>query len=143
MRVTLDAIDAEIGTQSAQQEGLTMTRRTLPRLRVALVIVASILLAFGIDAWWAGRQESQRTHTVLVGLQEEFAEQRAALAADLDRELVRKKRLEGMFQAIASGTPLAPGSGDTLLFDITYAPTFDPGSGRLDALDIVLNWAAR
>lgn len=114
-----------------------MTRRDLPWLRIAVegaVIVASILLAFGIDAWWASRQEAQRTHTILIGLREEFAEQRAALVADLDRELVRKKRLEGLFQAIASGTQLAPGTVDTLLFDVTYAPTFDPGSGRLHAL---------
>jgi hypothetical protein len=114
-----------------------MTRRDLPRLRIAVegaVIVASILLAFGIDAWWASRQEAQRSHTILEGLREEFVEHRTALAADLDGEVARKRRLERLFQAIGSNTQLAPATVDTLLFDVTYAPTFDPGSGRLQAL---------
>jgi hypothetical protein len=36
--------------------------RQFPSLRVlaeGVVIVGSILLAFGIDAWWEGRQERQ------------------------------------------------------------------------------------
>jgi len=33
-----------------------------------VVIVGSILLAFGIDAWWDGRQERERTLAAVAAL---------------------------------------------------------------------------
>jgi hypothetical protein len=38
----------------------------------AAVIVASILLAFGIDAWWEGRQDRQLEQSILSSLLDEF-----------------------------------------------------------------------
>jgi hypothetical protein len=43
-------------------------RARIPLLRVlveGLVIVASILLAFGIEAWWQGREEQEEAHDAL------------------------------------------------------------------------------
>ena len=37
-----------------------------------VVIVGSILLAFGIEAWWDGMQERAEEQVVLLALQEEF-----------------------------------------------------------------------
>ena len=52
----------------------------IPWLRVfveGVVIVGSILLAFGIDAWWEGRQEREREATYL-----------SALVAEVERNRV-------------------------------------------------------
>jgi hypothetical protein len=38
-----------------------------------VVIVASILLAFGLDAWWDATQQSRETADLLAALDEEFA----------------------------------------------------------------------
>ena len=45
-----------------------------------VVIVASILLAFGIEAWWAERQERQEEQRLLQNLHAEFAETRELFA---------------------------------------------------------------
>ncbi len=55
-------------------DGRLLTPR-IPWLRVfveGVVIVGSILLAFGIDAWWEGRQEREEEREVLEGLRVEF-----------------------------------------------------------------------
>ena len=54
----------------------TKLTRQIPWLRVFVegtVIVASILLAFGIDAWWEGRQEEVRASEHLAALLDDVA----------------------------------------------------------------------
>ena len=54
-------------------------RRAWTRVLIeGVVIIASILLAFGIDAWWEGRDEARREQRHLAALFAEF-EQNAAL----------------------------------------------------------------
>lgn len=50
-------------------------------------IVASILLAFSIDAWWDGRKDRLEEREILLGLEIEYADLRARLArwAELNR----------------------------------------------------------
>ncbi len=58
----------------------------IPWLRVfveGVVIVGSILLAFGIDAWWDGVQEREEERELLVGLRLEFLENREILRESL------------------------------------------------------------
>ena len=54
----------------------------------AAAIVASILLAFWIDAWWDGRKDTLEEHEILVGLKAEFVDLRSRLDqwANLNRE---------------------------------------------------------
>ena len=49
----------------------------------AATIVASILLAIAIDAWWQNRQVRVDEQEVLVGLRAEFAANRETLARHL------------------------------------------------------------
>lgn len=58
-----------------------------------IVIVGSILLAFGIDAWWDSRHEASRRAAVIEGLRSDFATARE----DLDR--VAAFHLEGRASA--------------------------------------------
>jgi hypothetical protein len=63
-------------------EFMTSTTHRIPWARVlaeGVVIVVSILLAFGIDAWWAKTQASEEERAILSGIQEEFGENREVL----------------------------------------------------------------
>ena len=56
--------------------------RTIPWLRVAiegLVIVSSILLAFGIDAWWSSRQVKVERALTLALLEDQMRSNREIL----------------------------------------------------------------
>jgi hypothetical protein len=49
----------------------------------AVAIVASILLAFSIDAWWGERQEFHETEKMVAALQVDFAQSREKLALSI------------------------------------------------------------
>lgn len=49
-----------------------------------LVIVVSILLAFGIEAWWQDNQDTNREIELLEGINSDFLENRNRLLAQLD-----------------------------------------------------------
>ena len=62
------------------------TTRSIPWLRVLIegvVIVGSILLAFGIDTWWEGRQERSQVRAELEALAAEVAEARGGSGPEL------------------------------------------------------------
>ena len=48
-------------------------------------IVASILLAFWIEAWWNEKQERQAELDYLIALQKDFSETRVSLENQIDR----------------------------------------------------------
>jgi len=61
--------------------------RRIPWLRVfveSFVIVVSILLAFGIDAWWDVRQQEEHFRTALAGLESGYAEHLRRIDANID-----------------------------------------------------------
>jgi hypothetical protein len=84
--------------------------RRIPWLRVCaegLVIVVSILLAFGLQAWWEGQTDRQTERTILMELH-------TALSADLellDRRLDRLRQIESrvgsLLAHLESGVPYA------------------------------------
>ena len=56
--------------------------KTIPWKRLvveAAAIVVSILLAFGIDAWWDARNDVVEEREILIGLEIEFVDLRARL----------------------------------------------------------------
>ena len=57
------------------------------------VIVGSILLVFGIEAWWDARQDSVHRAALLEDLEAEIASNRDALASNLGRQRLRSQRL--------------------------------------------------
>jgi len=73
-----------------------MTQQRVPWLRLSLegvVVVASILLAFGIDAWWDGRQAIRDEDELLVGLREEASANLALLRTYVDSLEMNRERL--------------------------------------------------
>lgn len=68
------------------------------------IIVASILVAFGLDAWWESRLQVEETAAQLATLHDEFTANREDLA-------VLRNRLEGLRVAVVSLLPrISPGA---------------------------------
>jgi hypothetical protein len=83
--------------------------RRVPSLRVVvegLVIVGSILLAFGIQAWWDGRQEEERIRNHLLAIASEVEGARATLQVSIDQRQHRTAAIHSLL--LAMGAPEAP-----------------------------------
>ena len=101
----------------------------------ALAIVASILLAFAIDAWWANVQERGFEHEILLSLQEEFQDHRD----ELEQQRITHTSLLGAVLSLISfaNTGVYDDSQfsiDRQMFLLRVPVTTDFGSGVRDAL---------
>ena len=77
------------------------TERSIPWSRViveGVVIVVSILLAFGIDAWWSRLQEAEELQQTLGSLEAAFVENVEGIDEQLDRSDEFRERLETFFE---------------------------------------------
>ncbi len=101
-----------------------MTRyQETPWLRIgaeAVVIVVSILLAFAIDAWWAGQQDREEEQVLLRALKEE-----AQYNLDqIDTELLYRRAVSEaaimLLNASAGDVELEPAELDQLLGSATW-----------------------
>jgi hypothetical protein len=99
-----------------------------------VAIVASILLAFAIDAWWDEWQEGREAQRILVDLREEFQ----TLGEDMELRVVDWEEAEAamarLLDAARTGGAPPPPVMDSLLYHLIWTSTFDPGTGALDAL---------
>lgn len=102
-----------------------------------LVIVASILLAFGLEAWWDYRNERKAEAVVLQNLLEEFV----AAGTELDFYLGLDRRVEEAASTTLAALQEARDEGrefvsirDTALALIMIPGTFDPQLGTLAGL---------
>ena len=109
--------------------------RSLRFVTEAAVIVVSILLAFGVDAWWDGRLEREEERLVLERLHDEFA-------ADLDQLVLKQSGHIGVRDAALGLLATTGRTSDSFevedvanqLFVVSANPTFDPASGALSSL---------
>jgi hypothetical protein len=134
----------------------------IPWLRIGIegvVIVGSILLAFGLQAWWDGRQDRSEEERALQGLELEFVANRSQLDTIIrfhERAGVLVEQLEGMPESVLSELPAD--SIDLFLRAMYQARTFDAfgasldgvlGAGRLGLIhdqtlsDLLIAWAGR
>lgn len=108
----------------------------IPWLRVfveGVVIVGSILLAFGIDAWWEERQEREEEQEILRGLESDFSAnlRRLGQIAGLNGEY--EDRLLRFAEMGTEGWSLLPPDSLRLYAQALVATrTFDPRDGTLD-----------
>jgi len=109
-----------------------------------VAIVGSILLAFGIQAWWEGRQLRAEEAVLVEGLRRDFAANQAALAGAvqthqdmiIDLTVLDRMSLAGISALPADSAELyAGGMSFTLTFDAQDA-TLDAivASGRLEII---------
>lgn len=117
---------------------MTENKMKIPWLRIGaegVVIVASILFAFAVDAWWAERQEREIEREDLERLHAEFIWNRdrvndngtATRAQDASAKI-----FDLVSNHLGKGEPLA--IPNDLLQGIRGTPTFDPATPVLDGL---------
>lgn len=100
-----------------------------------VVIVASILLAFGIDAWWADVQDRKEEGLILRALDTEFRENMAEFQAVHGVHARYAQELEELVGLVVSqpdGSVLQV--GDSQLRPLISFRTADPATGTLSTL---------
>jgi len=101
----------------------------------ALVIVSSILLAFGIDAWWDDRKDRVAEAEILAGLHREFAGYRDHLRRGVGRHGEMLEAMAALLAAIERGAWTSADWGpDEAIGSLLTPPTSDLGNGVRDAL---------
>lgn len=117
-------------------------KQQIPWLRVlveGVVIVVSILLAFGIEAWWDGVQEQAAEQELLASLEQDMLNNRAEVEGVLDFH----QRADDALRVFLSMTPEALGtlpedSASSLLQSLFNMSTFTPFEGTLRTADLSL-----
>ena len=113
-----------------------MSKQKIPWLRISIegvVIVGSILLAFGIDAWWGGAQQRSEEQRILSALREDFVGNRDNLDAVIETHTTSTEAFQ-VFQSRAEPIDTSSQvSMEGFLQALYGARTFDPFQGTLDA----------
>lgn len=100
-----------------------------------IAIVASILLAFAIDAWWDDRQDRRDEQVMLASLHDEFAVIKSALEADIERHEQNLASLKTLLQRM-NGDRHGDEAAviEAAFLELLSPRTTDLGSGALEAL---------
>lgn len=104
------------------------------------VIVVSILFAFGIDAWWAERQERRVLLEVEERLRAQMSENRAFLITENRRASEAVARLDAVSEAISPQPELMP--SDSLVRFLTPGLIMQEVELEVSAVDELLNSAS-
>ena len=101
----------------------------------AIAIVASILLAFAIDAWWDDRQERELEQKALLGLHAEYQDHQGELSRGRSRHLGYLRAIESLVNACAQSDWQSNESTlDSSIFALQVPETTDLGEGVRDTL---------
>jgi hypothetical protein len=118
MLLEIELVDRQITNRGRMESVRDQWRRHVIE---AVVIAASILSAFAIDAWWDARQEQNRARVEIESLKVEFS----AVAVELDRATAELDAARTATQQLArlAGPNPSPLSGDSLARLLTIALT--------------------
>lgn len=105
-------------------------------LRNGLAVLAAILAAFALDAWWNEQDEEQRTDDILQAIAVEFAAAGVQLDSIADRN---QAMIEHRTRFVRRTAPALPPIPDDSLADVVDFPEegyqiFDPAFGALTTL---------
>jgi hypothetical protein len=111
----------------------------IPWLRVfveGVVIVGSILLAFGVEAWWDGTGDATLRDAHLRGLAADFEMSEARLDTVMRYANVASEASSRWLQMGRSGGPSSDrvAVADTLLTLMLFGASYEPPTGNLEAL---------
>jgi len=102
----------------------------------SLAVIASILIAFGLDAWWARQGAQDELRAELLNVRQELTANHEEF--ETRREQHRRAQASiGRFLRILEASPGAPRvvvSDSVLMEAFVFVPTSDPSTGALDAL---------
>jgi len=102
----------------------------------AMAIVASILLAFAIDAWWEERSERRAETVLLERLRTDFGAIQAAIAiVEEEHRAASDACLFFMNVGVGEALPATPAVDRMVALVFLAARTFNPGSGAVAAFN--------
>lgn len=114
------------------------TSRAIPWIRIVVegvVIVVSILLAFGIDAWWQERQERATERQQMAVLQAEVRANQAELDARLERGMQAREAQRTLIELIRPEAQVIPADSlASLLLESWAFGVAELECGAIDAL---------
>ena len=100
--------------------------------REMVVVVTSILIAFGLDAWWDSTIERRREQDLLNSLLVEFRSNEAQLALRISNHQRLATNAAALVAALAGSGASQATVPDSLLLSLFVSPTFDPTLGALE-----------
>jgi len=103
------------------------------RLGQGAVVVASILIAFGVDALWEESKERRDLNEDLANITSELVENRSRVVYHLDMAQRVADANDALFVAIETGGS-SPVVADTTVWLAHINPTLDASLGAIDAL---------
>lgn len=112
-----------------------MSEHTKPLLLESVAVIASILIAFALDASWDRFQARNDLAQDLAGVADELASNRQALAD----QLLLAERVANALEVLLGAMDARPtddriSAPDTTVWISQRTPTFDPSFGAIDAL---------
>jgi hypothetical protein len=107
----------------------------LRALLEGLVIVGSILLAFGIEAWWDRRNDRSEEDRIISGLHDQFSRYREYLNGAVDYQIQKAATIQNMLLIIQENQWQEQAEGfDNLLGTALIPSTLDLGQGELESV---------
>lgn len=99
-----------------------------------LVVIASILIAFAIDAWWDGRGDRQAEQALLSRLHADFTALRPELASVDEEHKMRRDACVSILEKLSVGDtlPTTPEMDRLVAYAFIGARSFQPGTGAVD-----------
>lgn len=113
-----------------------LSRGSVTRLAAeGVVVVASILIAFALDAWWAERQLEQEIAEDLAIVEYEMAEniRLAQLTIDIMEQVVAAGNIIVAELQVQPDSAIVEVPDNTFFWGFFSNPTFDPSLGGTDA----------
>ena len=116
-----------------QQRGASLQWRRI--LAEGMAIVVSILLAFGIQAWWDDQQDRAEEQELLTALRQEFVENEASLATSVARIEGAQDNLRRLVAMSPSDWPTLPREqvGRVIVTPVRRFFTFELTVGSLNS----------
>lgn len=114
----------------------SMTRSAVGLLVESIVVIASILIAFGLDAWWSERQLRRDLLDSLSSVADEIEANVAALEVESLFQRTAVASIDELVDRVddAAGAPWLTMPDTIASFAFVFPPVFDASTGALDAL---------
>lgn len=107
-------------------------------LREGAVVVISILVAFGLDAWWDHRGDLREEDEIIAALEAEFTSNRARLIDDIEEVRGYTDAAQRLLDAAESDVTVA-GDADSLGADLWRSLNWRTANVSTAALDAVVS----
>jgi hypothetical protein len=103
-----------------------------PTVREILVLVAGILIAFGLESWRDGRVERSEVRAELLSVRAELEENLPIIDGYIEWHERSLAATENMLELLAPGRDVEV--PDSTVWGVGFTPSYDPRRGALDAL---------